>query len=98
MSIKPIQVFWFTQVMKTFGIVIARDTVTNEIKVYIGSGSGVFEESDILRILEYGTKVSPQFFKDITAFIDEANKTPLPDVENLGITPTPDEIGEKDAC
>ena len=47
------------------GVIICKHTVNNEMKAYVGLGLGVDKETDILNILENGTKVSAHTFREI---------------------------------
>ena len=42
----------------TVGVIKAKDTITNEIKIYIGRGLGESEQEDIKDIILLGTKTS----------------------------------------
>jgi len=56
MSIKTAGVAWFTTSTEHFGIVVALDEITNQLKAYIGVVPGGDEEDDIELIKAYGAK------------------------------------------
>ncbi|MCK5016748.1 MAG: hypothetical protein KAS32_06705 [Candidatus Peribacteraceae bacterium] len=57
MNLEIIGNTWFSQMNgPTVGIVLCRDTVTQEEKAYIGTASGASEETDVERITMYGGK------------------------------------------
>lgn len=47
------------------GIIKARDKTTNEIKIYIGEGEGEDERTDIYKIVSFGTKYTPESFREL---------------------------------
>ena len=63
---------WFSELGKTdcIGIIIGIDEHTGEKKAYIGTGNGVSEEADVLRIASNGAK----FTRDIASVIFKSLK------------------------
>ena len=54
---------WFGYLgCNTFGIIKAKDTLTNNINFYIGAGQGLSEKEDIHNIMAYGTKYTQEQF------------------------------------
>ncbi len=47
----------------TIGIVMVQNTLTNEIKAYVGTGMGHNEDSDIVAIILHGGKLHPDGVK-----------------------------------
>lgn len=60
--IVPKDTMWFNAMNSPIiGIVKCVDTITNEEKIYIGTGSGLSEDDDITHIIGYGCKVTKQY-------------------------------------
>lgn len=68
--------YWFSDMMGGHtGIVCAEDERTKERKVYIGTGEvGLSHESDIQRVLAYGTKLPPSFLEGILRWLKPEKK------------------------
>ena len=62
-SLTVLSTKWFSQLDTTqiIGIIKAQDNITGEIFFYIGVTNGEDEKNDIIRILEYGHKVTQNF-------------------------------------
>ena len=56
-NIKVMDVVWLDGAA---GAVKAKDTITNEIKIYIGIALCESEQEDIRGIIEWGTKYKPE--------------------------------------
>lgn len=57
---------WYGKV----GIIKAKDKITNEIKIYIGEGWGLDEQQDIQNVLAWGTKYTPESFKELVDWLE----------------------------
>lgn len=60
---------WFQKL----GVIKTKDTTTNEIKFYIGEGYGVSEEEDIKHIIDWGTKYTPDSFRQLIKWLEVDN-------------------------
>lgn len=52
------------------GVIKTKDTITNETKFYIGLGLGISEEEDIKHIIDYGTKYTPESFRQLIKWLE----------------------------
>lgn len=64
-------VIWFTTQEKAFGIVYGEDNYTGQRKAYIACVSGLDEQKDIEKILQYGTKVLPEQAKQLSEYLNQ---------------------------
>lgn len=64
---KIVDCFWFTNIhyKQCMGIVKVYDVKTKEYTYYVGFGDGKDEEDDIQEIVEWGTKYSEEYFKEV---------------------------------
>jgi hypothetical protein len=62
---KFIDVIWFNKI----GIVLTKDTLTNEYKSYISTGKGFDEKEDILFIMKYGNKYPLESAKNLFPWV-----------------------------
>lgn len=63
-------VIWFTTQEKAFGIVYGEDEHTTQRKAYIACVSGIDEQKDIEKILQYGTKVMPEQSQQLNEYLN----------------------------
>lgn len=67
---KFLDVFWFTQPVGSFGIVIMEDEYTKVRKAYIGGALGENEDEDIRNICSYGAKISLITLRDVVNLLE----------------------------
>jgi len=61
---------WFSGV-RTIGIVLGIDEITNVRKAYIGMGNGISKENDEKIIANSGTKFTIEAAKSIVGFLED---------------------------
>lgn len=65
-NLKILDSVWYNK----FGIIKARDLITNEIKIYMGEGEGLDEQTDIYHIVSFGTKYTPDSFRQLIKWLE----------------------------
>jgi len=71
-NLKVQEVIWFTNMQLTgglVGIVVTKDTISGETKMFIGTGMGFDEERDTEDIIEMGSKFHPDQLKILMGYL-----------------------------
>lgn len=66
-NIEIIDHIWYNGIL---GIIKGKDLITNEIKFYIGIGTGNSQIEDIKHIVFFGTKYTPESFKSLLNWLE----------------------------
>lgn len=68
-NLKILDSIWYGKL----GIIKAKDKITNETKIYIGEGEGLDVQTDIYRIVSFGTKHTPESFNQLIDWLEASN-------------------------
>lgn len=66
-NIEILDEIWYNGIL---GIIKGKDSITNEIKFYVGLGTGISQKEDIKKIVRFGTKYTPESFKSLLNWLE----------------------------